>query len=210
MKIAKITRWSSVIELVLLATLFQGPPSSEAAEPLDIASVLQPYVERHELAGVVTLVVSRDRILSLAAVGYSDIAARKPMLIDALFWVASMSKPITATALMMLVDEGKVRLDDPVDRYLPDFTPRIMSVSDNDLHVRLEKPKSAITVRSLLSHTSGIPFRSSLETPTLDLLPLSVRVQSYALEPLQFEPQREFSYSNAGINTAFDEYVDRG
>src|SRR5258708_39314571 len=88
------------------------------------------------------------------------------------------------------------------DKYLPEFTPRIMTVTNDGAHVRLEKPQHAITVRTLLSHTSGVPFRSSLETPTLDLFPLSVRVQSYALEPLQFEPLSDFSYSNAGINTA--------
>jgi CubicO group peptidase (beta-lactamase class C family) len=93
-------------------------------------------------------------------------------------------------------------LDDPVEKYLPQFAPRIMTVVADGDHVQLRKTRRAITVRNLLTHTSGIPFRSSLETPTLDLFPLALRVESYALEPLDFEPGNGWSYSNAGINTA--------
>lgn len=121
---------------------------------------------------------------------------------DTLFWIASMSKPIAATALMMLVDDGKLRLDEPVEKYLPGFKPRIIGLTANSAHARLQAPDRAITVRNLLSHTSGIPFSSSIETPTLDTLPLTTRVEGYALTPLTFEPGSDFSYSNAGINTA--------
>ena len=200
MNIARLSRSFPVVVLLIPLLTFSFPLA--AADSWNIASVLQPYVERHELAGAVTLVASKDNILSLEAVGYSDIASKKPMQTDALFWIASMSKPVAATALMMLVDEGKVRLDDPVEKYLPQFTPRIMALTADRAHVRLQKPQHAITVRNLLSHTSGIPFSSSLEAPTLDLLLLATRVQSYALEPLMFEPGSDFSYSNAGINTA--------
>jgi CubicO group peptidase (beta-lactamase class C family) len=125
------------------------------------------------------------------------------MPVDAFFWIASMSKPITATALMILVDEGKVKLDDPVERYLPEFANvNIIAVGVDGTNVRLQRPHHPITVRNLLSHTSGIPFSSSIETPTLDLFPLATRVQSYALLPLLFEPGINYSYSNAGINTA--------
>lgn len=168
----------------------------------DIARVLQPFVDRHELAGAVALVASRDKILSLEAVGYADIAHQKRMTTDAVFWVASMSKPFASTAVMLLAEEGKVRLDDPVGKYLPEFNPRIMVASPDGTQVLLQKPRHPITVRQLLGHRSGMPFKSSLETPTLDLFPLALRVKSYALEPLMTEPGTEFSYSNAGINTA--------
>jgi len=168
----------------------------------DIGGVLQPFVDRHELAGAVTLVASKDKILSVEAVGYSDIANKKRMTTDAVFWIASMSKPIASTALMLLVDEGKVRLDDPVGKYLPAFDPRIMAASPDETEVLLRKPSHPITVRQLLDHRSGMKFKSSLESPTLDAFPLELRVKSYALEPLMSEPGAEFSYSNAGINTA--------
>ena len=168
----------------------------------DIAGALQPYVDRGELAGAVTLVVSKDRVLDLEAIGYADIAAKKPMRPDTLFWVASMSKPITAAALMMLVDEGRVHLDDPVERYLPDFKPHISVASAADGSARAQEPSQPITLRLLLNHSSGLAFSSSIETPTFDLQPLAVRVQSYASEPLKYEPGSSALYSNEGINVA--------
>jgi CubicO group peptidase (beta-lactamase class C family) len=143
--------------------------SLSGAADTSVARILQPFVDRHELAGAVTLVASKNKILSLEAVGYADIIAKKPMSTDAQFWIASMSKPITSIALMMLVDEGKLRLDDPVEKYLPQFAPQIMQASADGAHVILKKPLHPLTVRHLLSHRSGIPFSSSLETPTLDL-----------------------------------------
>ena len=93
--------------------------AQEKTQP--IAPRLQQFVEDRVLAGAVTLVASRDKVLDVSTVGFADVAARKPMTPDALFWIASMSKPITAAALMLLVDEGKVSVDDPVEKYLPEF-----------------------------------------------------------------------------------------
>jgi CubicO group peptidase (beta-lactamase class C family) len=115
------------------------------------------------------------------------------MTTDALFWIASQSKPITAVALMMLVDEGKVSLDDPVEKYLPEF---------KEIKLAGEKPKQSITVRRILSHTSGMPFSSVKERPTLDMLTLRDAVKSYVETPLLHEPGSKYQYSNAGINTA--------
>ena len=97
-------------------------------------------------------------MLSLEAVGFADVAAKTPMRTDALFWIASQSKPITAAALMMLVDEGKVKLDDPVEKYLPEFKDQWLAVEQDKDHVLLKKPEHPITVRDILSHTSGLPF----------------------------------------------------
>lgn len=85
------------------ATWAYGSPASNP-----VAEVLQPYVANHVLAGAVVLWADKDRVLGLDAVVYSDVAKAIPMKTDALFWIASMSKPLTATALMILVDEGKV------------------------------------------------------------------------------------------------------
>jgi CubicO group peptidase (beta-lactamase class C family) len=110
---------TNVLFVVLLAALPAAPllaPAEDAASTKDIATVLRPFVDKHALAGAVTLVADKDKVLSLEAVGFADIAANKPMKTDALFWIASQSKSITAAALMMLVDEGKVKLDDPVEK----------------------------------------------------------------------------------------------
>ena len=172
------------------------------AEDAPIAKALQPFVENHTLAGAVGLVATKDKILDVKSVGWVDIEAQKPMRNDAIFWIASQSKPITATALMMLVDEGKVNLDDPVEKYLGEFHGQMVIVEHDDNHTLLKKPVHPITVRNILSHTSGLPFASPLETPTLDLYPLEARVRSYAMSPLQFEPDSKYQYSNEGINTA--------
>ena len=88
-----------------------------------------------------------------------------------------------------------------MQKYLPQFSPRIMAVTDDRTAVRMQKPQHTITVRNLLTHTSGLPFTSAIEAPTLDAFPLSVGVQSYSLEALKNEPGSDFQYSNAGINT---------
>jgi CubicO group peptidase (beta-lactamase class C family) len=172
----------------------------KAAEPENIAAVLKPFVERHVLAGAVTLVATKDKVLSLDAVGYEDIATNKPMRTDALFWIASQSKPVTATALMMLVDEGKVNVDDPVEKYLPEFKDQMLATGDPK-NPTLQKPAHPILVREILSHMSGLPFASPQERPTLDLLPLKEAVQSYAKVALQSEPGTKYQYANAGLNT---------
>jgi rhamnogalacturonan endolyase len=173
-----------------------------AADTASLAASVQPFVTRQELAGAVMLVANREKVLALETVGWADVAANKPMRADSIFWIASQSKPITAAALMMLADEGKVSLDDPVEKYLPEFRGQMFVVEKDDDHKVLRRPRHSLTVRNILSHTSGLPFKSALEVPTLDLWPLSVRVRSYAMTQLDFDPDTKYQYSNAGINTA--------
>ncbi|MFZ4765250.1 MAG: serine hydrolase domain-containing protein [Roseimicrobium sp.] len=168
----------------------------------EIALALQPFVERQALAGAVALVADKDKVLSITTVGHEDIAAKQSMRPESLFWIASMSKTITAAAVMMLVDEGKIRLDDPVEKYLSEFKGQMVTIEKDDNHLLLKKPANPITLRNVLSHTSGLPFKSAMEEPTLDALPLRDAVRSYAMTSLTFEPDSGYTYSNAGINTA--------
>ncbi len=189
--------------VILVAAL--GLPATaggQAGAGRTLASHLQPFVDRQELAGAVMLVADRQKVLATEAVGWADIAAKKPMQADSMFWIASQTKPITGAALMILVDQGKVGVDDPVEKYLPEFKGQMVVAEKDDAHVLLRKPKHPITVRNVLTHTSGLPFKSALEEPTLDLFPLAARVRSYAMTPLDFEPDSKYQYSNAGINTA--------
>lgn len=167
-----------------------------------IETALRPFVESGALAGAVALVADRDVVLGLAAVGWADIAAGEPMRPDTLFWIASQTKPITATALMMLVEEDQVRLDAPVEDYLPALGRPWVVEEQDDAHILLRRAERPMTVRDLLRHTSGMPFRSGMEEPTLDRLPLADTVCSYAMTPLQSQPGKQYAYSNAGINTA--------
>ena len=186
--------------LLVVAMTWRGSLFAEA--PGSGAGLLKPFVEKHELAGAVALVVDKNKVLSLETVGFADIAARKPMKSDTLFWIASQSKAMTATAVMMLVDEGKIALDAPVEKYLPEFRGQMVVAEKDNEHVVLRKPAHPITVREVLSHMSGLPFQSAVEVPTLDGLPLAAAVRSYAMTPLQTEPGTHYQYSNAGINTA--------
>jgi len=195
------SRFRLAVLLAVLPVALLPAWAEDPAPKKSIAAALQPFVDKSALAGAVTLVADKDKVLSLEAVGFADVAANKPMRTDALFWIASQSKPITATALMMLVDEGKVKLDDPVEKYLPEFKDIQVAVK-KDKETILKKPSHPITVREILSHTSGMPFSSPAEQPTLDLLPLREAVQSYVKTPLESDPGTKYRYSNAGINTA--------
>ena len=195
----------------LLACAQRPAASKESSQPDAIQSYLQPLVDNHTIAGAVTLVANRERIVYLKSVGFRDLSAKAPMPVNALFWIASTSKPMTATALMMLVDEGKVNLNDPVEKYLPEFKGQMVRPAHTDSAKaasglqklpQLVAANHPILVREILSHTSGLPFRSALEPGALDLLPLKDAVRSYAAEPLLFQPGTDYLYSNEGINTA--------
>jgi CubicO group peptidase (beta-lactamase class C family) len=187
---------------LLFAALTVSPAHLDAQSTGPVAASVQPFVERQELAGAVMLVADRDKVLTVEAVGWADVAAKKPLQTNSLFWIASQSKPITTAALMMLVDGGKVNVDDPVEKYLPEFRGQMVVVEKRPDGAVLQAPKHPITVRNVMSHTSGLAFKSALEEPTLDRGSLSARVRSYAMMPLEFEPDSRYQYSNAGINTA--------
>jgi CubicO group peptidase (beta-lactamase class C family) len=189
------------VALLVLTPAF-SPVSADEPAPKSIAAALQPFVDEQALAGAVALVADREKVLTVETVGYADVGKKQKMTPDALFWIASQSKPITAAALMILVDEGKVKLGDPVEKYLPEFHGQWRVVEKEKDRMVLGRPRHPITVREILSHTSGLPFSSALEQPTLDALPLQVAVRSYAMTPLLFEPGSKYQYSNAGINTA--------
>src|SRR5215475_5103248 len=86
-----------------------------------IGQTIERHIAAHDIAGAVTLVARRGRIAQFEAYGLADLESRKPMSKDNLFWIASMSKPITGVAILMLLEEGKVRLTDPVSKFIPEF-----------------------------------------------------------------------------------------
>jgi len=103
-----------------------------------MAAVMQPYMNRQLISGGVVLVRTKDKIVDLEAFGYSDVANKVPMKTDNVFWIASMSKASTTACLMMLVDEGKVNVNDPVEKYLPEFKGQ-MVVEANNKEAKLAK-----------------------------------------------------------------------
>src|SRR4051812_28983001 len=106
----------TLASLLLVASWASWPVRVAAAALPSPAAAVQPFVDGHFLAGAVTLVATSKTILSYEGVGFMDLASQTPMRSDAVFWIASQSKPITGAALMILVDEGKVNVDDPVTK----------------------------------------------------------------------------------------------
>ena len=184
-----------------MATKRNGKPFTRTPKN-PIVAALQPFIDNHLLAGAVTLVATKNKILDESTAGFANLTTRKPMQSDHVFWIASMTKPMTGTALMILVDEGRVNVDDPVEKYLPEFKGQMVIAKQDKRHIVLQHPTHPITVRNVLTHTSGLPPRSALEQPTLDLHPLRTAVLSYAMTPLLHQPDTKYLYSNAGTNTA--------
>ena len=164
-----------------------------------MAAALDPYVANHSFAGAVTEVGTKDKVLDLEAIGYADLATKRPMQANTLFWIASQSKTMTAAAFLILVDEGKVSEDDPVEKYIPAFHEVMVAPAAGQ--TGLQKPTHPILIRELLSHNSGLDFAVPGDQEPFDRLSLAQRVDLYAKHPLLCQPGTEFHYSNAGINT---------
>ena len=151
-----------------------------------IAPAMQAFVDQGEVSGIVTLVATKDKILHEAAVGTSDGTRR--MQTNDLFWIASMSKPMTAVAAAMLVDEGKLKFDDPVEKYVPEF--KNVKVGDQPVNRQ-------ILLRDLLNHTSGLAYNYDVTQPHWGL---KEYVQQITNQPLEFQPGTKWAYSNTGID----------
>jgi CubicO group peptidase (beta-lactamase class C family) len=188
--------------LCALSLIAYGKPDSsraglDAGKLQEIPKRIQQFVDDGTISGAVTLVARHGQIASLEAVGLADIAAQKLMRSDSLFWIASMTKPITATAVLMLQDEGKLSVNDPVEKYLPEFKNQWMIESRSTASVRLIKPPRSITIHDLLTHTSGL---GDVPAPRPEST-LAELVMGYSQQPLKFPPGSKWEYCNSGINT---------
>lgn len=154
-----------------------------------IAEAVQKHLDAQEIAGAVTMVVAKDRVLHLEASGFADLASRRAMATDQVFAIFSMTKPVCGAAVLMLQDEGKLRLEDPVAKYLPEFV---------DLRTPSGKPAN-LTLLQVLNHTSGLgeggPALRGVKT-------LAECIPHYVAAPMQDEPGARWRYCQSGINTA--------
>jgi CubicO group peptidase (beta-lactamase class C family) len=128
--------------------------SSQKVE--ELATFMKSLVDDGKIPGGVTIMARHGKVVHLKAVGMSDKKAKSPMQTDAIFRIASMTKPITSVAIMMLYEQGKLGLDDPVAKYIPAFKNPKVLVSTNPL--KTEPAKGEITIRQLLTHTSGLGY----------------------------------------------------
>ena len=206
---------ASLPSLVLAGDLPSGDPRAEGFVPETLERIgptLAEAVAQKNVAGVVTLIARRGKIVHLATVGRRDVEGGKPMERSTLFRIASMSKPITSAAVMILVDEGRIKLDDPVAKYLPEFRSMAVAVrsagpnGDSIPTVPADRP---ITIHQLLTHTSGLSYRFAskpiisplyVEAGVSDGLgetpgTIGDNVKRMARLPLYAQPGSEWEYS---------------
>jgi len=228
-------RTLSFVAAALTVSLFALRPAAEtaAAKPEDvglsserlgrITEMMKRHIAAGEISGGVTLVARHGRIAHFEATGVTDIESKKPMTKDAVFRIASMTKPVTGVAIMMMMEEGKLRITDPVSKYIPSF---------KDLKVAVALPRQGpppgagdepagppkfytvpaereITIRDLLTHTSGLasgPMSTSdIRRPEIARKPtetLADYIPRLGKSALEFQPGSRWSYSpQAGFDT---------
>ena len=217
----------------LLVTLLAWPRAAEiisTVKPEDVGlsserltrinEMMQRRIAATEITGGVTLVARKGRIAHFEAHGVMDLESRKPMTRDAAFRIASMTKPVTGVAVMMLLEEGKLRLTDPVSKFIPVFKDMKVAVAlQNQGPSPVAGEEAAaprfytvpadreITIRDLLTHTSGLvsgPMSASEErkAPRKPTETLADYIPRLAVTPLEFQPGTRWSYSpQAGFDT---------
>jgi CubicO group peptidase (beta-lactamase class C family) len=196
-----LTRFSAAWLLAVSIPLFAAtPPFKDGMNPGPLAEIpkrLTPFVETNLISGAVTLVARRGEVVALDAIGHSDLEARRAMKKDDLFWIASMTKPMTAVAVLMLQDEGKLSVEDPVEKHLPEFKNQWLITGRSATNLTLVRPARPIRIRDLLTHTSGL---GDVPAPRGDCS-LAELVMAYSQQPLKFPPGSKWEYCNSGINT---------
>jgi CubicO group peptidase (beta-lactamase class C family) len=163
---------------------------------------VQHFIDTQTVAGAVSLVATGGDIVEFHALGMADIEANRPMRKDSIFQIMSMTKPVTAIGIMMLAEEGKLALRDPVEQYLPEFHHQHVAANAGPDSARLSVPDHPITIRDLLTHTAGIQDTAPAaihDYPQLMNVPLDEVVRQLAGQPLLFQPGTQWSYSSAGI-----------
>jgi CubicO group peptidase (beta-lactamase class C family) len=174
----------TVIFLPLSFALAQTTASLDS-----IPARMHDMIVANEVPGAVTVVATRHSVLRMNAQGWADPEHKSFMRVDSIFWIASMSKPITAIAVLMLMEDGKLSLDDPIAKYVPELAG--LKTADG------KTPR--ITIRHLLTHTSGMGEATDEESKAARTL--SDLIPAFASKPLAFEAGSKWQYSQSGILT---------
>lgn len=164
------------------------------------AEAVKPYIESGELPGIIN-VFSKDNLLEVTCAGWADVEKKVPMSLDKMFMQCSQTKGFCGVTIAILVEEGKISLDDPVSKYLPEFKTLYVGVKDKNKKTVKVPAKNVLTIRMVMNHTGGFPF----EIPTKQKkgwpgLALRETAKEAASRPLLFEPGTQYKYSNTGID----------
>jgi len=187
------------IAILLLAAVVGT--AATAADTAGVEKALRPYVDKGELPGYVSVLVDGDRE-EWVADGWSDVEKKVPIAKDSLFRICSQTKGIVGAAAAKMIVEGRLSLEDPVSKYLPEFS-RLERVVETNGVKTLVPARNVLTVRDCLSHTGGFPFETKVSSALgWSGAPLRVAAAAGAATPLLFEPGTSWKYSNAGIDVA--------
>ena len=168
---------------------------------------LKPYVESGQLPGAIS-VFYKDGVQETCCIGYADARTKRPIKMNNAFMQCSQTKGFCGVTIAKLVEEGKISLDDPVSKYLPEFAELWVLDSEKDGVKTLHKAKNVLTIRMALNHTGGFPFNASVKNQNVRGGGWSggARVRLVAAvaaaSPLMFEPGTSTGYSNTGIDIA--------
>jgi CubicO group peptidase (beta-lactamase class C family) len=187
-------------------------PQSVGVDPARLERLhrgMQAFVDRHEAGGIVTLIAREGKVVDVHASGFQDVESRTPMRADSLFRIASMTKPVTSVAVMMLYEEGKLLLTDPVSKFIPAFKGQRVQASASEGTADPAPVRREATIRDLLSHRSGLTYGflnggpvgtayrqngvpDGLATTTLTL---AQAIDALAAQALVSQPGAAFNYS---------------
>jgi methyl acetate hydrolase len=182
-----------LLPLLFVTVIAAAPPSLPSQGATALSTFLKSATDRGDVPGVVVAVVDKNGVLYNEAFGQSSTLRNTPMTKDTIFNMASMTKPITSVAIMMLVDEGKLKLDDEVAKYLPKYKDPVVISKFNDADASYEtRPaKRPITIRQLLTHTSGLGY--GFASPMLTKIMQKTGKGEMDL-PLLFDPGESWAY----------------
>mgnify|MGYP002777992309 CR=1 FL=1 len=195
-----------MMRVFVVLLLVAGVSWGAEFDPAKLAAIkprFEKFVAEGQISGVVLVVGSSKGVALNVAVGKRSLDPDEAMTTDTLFRIASMTKPMTGVAIQILADEGKLKVTDPVEKYLPEFKGQRLVLSRDKDKLVLGKPKRPITIRDLLTHTSGLPgYPAGLgDVYGKRNLTLTETTLVIAQQPLEFEPGSRWSYCNPGIDT---------
>ena len=198
--------------LVAIAVIASSPdlqarktPGVKDSKTTFAKDALQPYVESGELPGAISILY-KDGVQETCCIGYADVAAGRKITLDDVFMQCSQTKGFCGVTIAKLVEEGKLSLDDPVSKYLPEFAELWVLDSEEDGIKTLHKAKNVLTVRMVLNHTGGFPFETSVKRNDArgggwsGGARLRQTAACAAASPILFEPGTKQLYSNTGID----------
>src|SRR6516162_8840104 len=216
-------RSTFIFSAILAAALPALAASVQSAKPEQIGfsserlarihDMVQRHIDAHDISGAVTLVARNGKVAHFEAHGLADIEAKKPMSKDSLFWIMSMTKPVVGTSVLMMMEEGKLRLTDPVSKFIPEFKGMKVAVIQ-DRPAGAPAPAQGtpplfytvpaareLTIQDLLTHVNGLNTggqASSAEVAKIALKfgeKLSDYIPRLATTPLDFQPGTRWQYS---------------